>query len=232
MLSEPTTAAEVLARARQTAAWRKSIKPVRQVAEEKVKPAAAAPIVVAPKPAPPSMEPPKPVKIPYELAVKLANIAKPNAWKQEDDGPTIRPTVMFIIRYVAERYGFTVADLQSHRRNMRLVWIRQIGYYVAKTMTTRSLLQIASNFGGRDHSSILSGINKVEGVLAVSEELRAEIKLICDEISTAVVDRSRNLRNSVDGGAGALPFGENIGDSNETSRHGVLPTPAGSSATA
>jgi chromosomal replication initiator protein len=66
-------------------------------------------------------------------------------------------------------------DLLSQRRHRSVVWPRQIGMYLAKQLTHRSLPEIGRRFGNRDHTTVLHAIRKIEGVIAGDAGLRDEI---------------------------------------------------------
>ncbi|MEO1420346.1 MAG: chromosomal replication initiator protein DnaA [Pseudomonadota bacterium] len=80
-----------------------------------------------------------------------------------------------ILRYVSRHYGVSKSDLLSQRRHRSVVWPRQIGMYLAKQMTSRSLPEIGRRFGGRDHTTVLHAIRKIEGELAKNQNLNEEI---------------------------------------------------------
>ncbi|MEL7049040.1 MAG: helix-turn-helix domain-containing protein, partial [Pseudomonadota bacterium] len=80
-----------------------------------------------------------------------------------------------ILRYVSRHYGVSKGDLLSQRRHRSVVWPRQIGMYLAKQMTSRSLPEIGRRFGGRDHTTVLHAIRKIEGELSKNQSLNEEI---------------------------------------------------------
>jgi chromosomal replication initiator protein len=80
-----------------------------------------------------------------------------------------------ILRIISRHFGVSKGDLLSQRRHRSVVWPRQIGMYLAKQMTHRSLPEIGRRFGGRDHTTVLHAIRKIEGVIAGDAGLRDEI---------------------------------------------------------
>lgn len=82
-----------------------------------------------------------------------------------------------IQRIVARRYNVSRGDLLSSRRTANVVRPRQIAMYLAKTLTLRSLPEIGRRFGGRDHTTVLHAVRKIEGLvgndLALAEEIEA-----------------------------------------------------------
>jgi chromosomal replication initiator protein len=55
---------------------------------------------------------------------------------------------------------------------------RQIAMYLAKNMTTRSLPEIGRRFGGRDHTTIMHGIRKIEELKASDSQLSEDLSLL------------------------------------------------------
>jgi chromosomal replication initiator protein len=80
-----------------------------------------------------------------------------------------------ILRVVAKHYGVSRADLLSARRTANVVRPRQIAMYLAKTLTLRSLPEIGRRFGGRDHTTVLHAVRKIEGLVQGDKGLAEEI---------------------------------------------------------
>ncbi|MBX9925764.1 MAG: chromosomal replication initiator protein DnaA [Hyphomicrobiaceae bacterium] len=81
-----------------------------------------------------------------------------------------------ILRVVSRHYGVSKGDLLSQRRHRSVVWPRQIGMYLAKQMTARSLPEIGRRFGNRDHTTVIHAIRKIEGILNDNPRLRDELE--------------------------------------------------------
>lgn len=81
-----------------------------------------------------------------------------------------------ILKVVSRHYGVTRSDLLSQRRHRSVVWPRQIGMFLAKQLTARSLPEIGRRFGNRDHTTVLHAIRKIEGVLDSNPRVRDEIE--------------------------------------------------------
>jgi chromosomal replication initiator protein len=80
-----------------------------------------------------------------------------------------------ILRIISRHYGVSKSDLLSQRRHRSVVWPRQIGMYLAKQLTQRSLPEIGRRFGNRDHTTVLHAIRKIEGQLDQNTRLRDEL---------------------------------------------------------
>lgn len=83
-----------------------------------------------------------------------------------------------IQRTVARQYNVSRADLLSSRRTANVVRPRQIAMYLAKTLTLRSLPEIGRRFGGRDHTTVLHAVRKIETLLDNDSSLVDEIELL------------------------------------------------------
>lgn len=87
-----------------------------------------------------------------------------------------------IQRVVARRYNVSRSDLLSSRRTANVVRPRQIAMYLAKTLTLRSLPEIGRRFGGRDHTTVLHAVRKIEGLVGNDGALAEEIETIKREL--------------------------------------------------
>ena len=83
-----------------------------------------------------------------------------------------------ILRVVMKHFGVNRGDLLSSRRNRSIVRPRQIGMYLAKLLTSRSLPEIGRRFGNRDHTTVLHAIRKIEQLMNDDNQLREEIELL------------------------------------------------------
>ena len=81
-----------------------------------------------------------------------------------------------ILRIISRHYGVSKGDLLSQRRHRSVVWPRQIGMYLAKHLTARSLPEIGRRFGGRDHTTVLHAIRKIEGEISKNPNLEDELE--------------------------------------------------------
>ena len=83
-----------------------------------------------------------------------------------------------IQRIVARHYNVSKADLLSSRRTRTIVRPRQIAMYLAKMLTPRSLPEIGRRFGGRDHTTVLHAVRKIEELIAGDKILADEIEML------------------------------------------------------
>jgi chromosomal replication initiator protein len=88
-----------------------------------------------------------------------------------------------ILRIISRHYGVSKGDILSQRRHRSVVWPRQIGMYLAKQLTARSLPEIGRRFGNRDHTTVLHAIRKIEGELNGNTRLKDEIEDLKKQLS-------------------------------------------------
>lgn len=86
-----------------------------------------------------------------------------------------RPTVLEIQKVVTEHYRVPRREFLSDRRTRSLVRARQVAMFLAKKLTLRSLPEIGRNFGGRDHTTVLHAVRKIENEITENPELAEEI---------------------------------------------------------
>ena len=83
-----------------------------------------------------------------------------------------------IQKLVASRYNVSRSDILSERRTAAVVRPRQIAMYLAKVLTLRSLPEIGRRFGGRDHTTVLHAVRKIEKALGEDSTLSDEVELL------------------------------------------------------
>lgn len=83
-----------------------------------------------------------------------------------------------IQKLVATRYNVSRADILSERRTAAVVKPRQIAMYLSKQLTLRSLPEIGRRFGGRDHTTVLHAVRKIEKQVGEDRSLSEEVELL------------------------------------------------------
>ncbi|KAA2233159.1 chromosomal replication initiator protein DnaA [Salinarimonas soli] len=83
-----------------------------------------------------------------------------------------------IQKLVASRYNVSRSDILSERRTAAVVRPRQIAMYLSKVLTLRSLPEIGRRFGGRDHTTVLHAVRKIEKALGEDNALSEEVELL------------------------------------------------------
>jgi chromosomal replication initiator protein len=83
-----------------------------------------------------------------------------------------------ILKVVGCHFNVARTDILSPRRARSVVMPRQVGMYLAKKLTARSLPEIGRRFGGRDHSTVLHAVRKIEEQIKTDDKLAREVALL------------------------------------------------------
>jgi len=89
-----------------------------------------------------------------------------------------RVTIEEIQKRVAEHFNIRVTDMHSARRARAVARPRQVAMYLAKQLTSRSLPEIGRKFGGRDHTTVMHAVRKVEELKSVDPAFAEDIELL------------------------------------------------------
>ena len=93
-----------------------------------------------------------------------------------DENRKITPEL--IIETVSEHFGISVADLKSASRDAKTTSARHIAMYLCRSMTDTPLKMIGSLLGGRDHSTVKHGVDKVSKDMENNDSLKNTISII------------------------------------------------------
>lgn len=83
-----------------------------------------------------------------------------------------------IQRIVAKHYQVSRADVLSSRRTQNVVRPRQVAMFLSKQLTLRSLPEIGRRFGGRDHTTVLHAVRKIDELVKKDQALFDEVELL------------------------------------------------------
>jgi chromosomal replication initiator protein len=89
-----------------------------------------------------------------------------------------RVTIEEIQRKVAEHFNIRITDMHSARRARSVARPRQIAMYLAKQLTSRSLPEIGRKFGGRDHTTVMHAVKKVEELKGGDFRFAEDVELL------------------------------------------------------
>lgn len=92
-------------------------------------------------------------------------------------------TPELIIDIVAEHFDISPADITGNKRNSKVVFPRQIVMYLCRNMTEVTLKNIGKYLGGRDHTTVMNGITKIENELESSDSTREVIDILKKKIN-------------------------------------------------
>ncbi len=113
------------------------------------------------------------------ISIEMAETVLRDLLKQRE-GRRVR--IEDIQRVVARHYSIPKTDLVSARRTQAIVRPRQIAMYLAKVMTPRSLPEIGRRFGGRDHTTVLHAVRKIDELAKTDTRLADDIELLKRQI--------------------------------------------------
>lgn len=88
-----------------------------------------------------------------------------------------------IVKNVCKFYSYTVQELRSKSRNKELTQARHVAMFLMKKLTQQSLRDIGHFFGGRDHSTVMHGLQKISHDLETNSDLQQKVRLIEREIA-------------------------------------------------
>jgi chromosomal replication initiator protein len=109
-----------------------------------------------------------------DITLDLAKEVLRNIIKTEDQSVSTEP----IQKAVALHFNLKVSELKAKKKTKQIVLARQIAIYLARKLTKSSLVEIGEHFGGRDHSTILHAIHKIEKQIQIDPKIAALIQKI------------------------------------------------------
>ena len=89
-----------------------------------------------------------------------------------------RVTIDEIQKKVAEHYNMKLAEMHSARRARAVARPRQVAMYLAKQLTARSLPEIGRKFGGRDHTTVMHAVRRIEELIVSDKAVSEDIELL------------------------------------------------------
>ena len=99
-----------------------------------------------------------------------------------DSGSNESISIDVIQKVIADNYQISVADLKGKKRDKKFVIPRQIAIYIARELTEMAYTDIGNEFGGKDHSTIMSAYNKIAEQIKIDSSLESKIQLYIREI--------------------------------------------------
>ncbi len=100
-----------------------------------------------------------------------------DALKDIITAPAAKPiTIPLIQEVVADHFGIKVSDMKSRRRTRNITFPRHIAMYLAREMTEGSLPEIGTEFGGRDHTTVIHAYDKIESQIKLDPSLQSTVK--------------------------------------------------------
>ncbi len=106
-----------------------------------------------------------------EMSVDLTQEVLGELWGEEEKIITIEQ----IQRKVCDLFGIRLSDLKAKTRTKAIAFPRQIAMYLARQLTHASLAEVGRAFGGKDHTTVLHAVDKVQALLQEDPKLRKTI---------------------------------------------------------
>ena len=106
-----------------------------------------------------------------EMSVDLAQEALSDLWGEEEKILTIE----LIQREVSKLFGVALSDLKAKDRTKAVTFPRQIAMYLARQLTHASLADVGRAFGGKDHTTVLHAVSKIQALLQEDPKLRTSV---------------------------------------------------------
>ena len=89
-----------------------------------------------------------------------------------------------IQKIVSEYFQITIEDIRGKKRSANIAFPRQIAMYLCRTMTNESFPKIGTEFGGKDHSTVMFSVEKIENEIKVNKDLANIIEKLKKDIGT------------------------------------------------
>jgi len=115
-----------------------------------------------------------------EMTTDLAQDVLSDLWGEDERIITLEQ----ILRKVSDFFGIKLSDLKAKTRTRAISFPRQIAMYLARQLTTASLLEIGRAFGGKDHTTVLHAVGKITLLLQEDPKLRKTIDTLTQGIAS------------------------------------------------
>ena len=106
-----------------------------------------------------------------EMSTDLAQEVLADLWGEEEKVITIEQ----IQRKVSDVFGIKLSDLKAKNRTKAVAFPRQVAMYLSRQLTHASLSEIGRSFGGKDHTTVLHAVDKIQGLLQEDPKLRKTV---------------------------------------------------------
>src|SRR5262245_50664411 len=107
-----------------------------------------------------------------EMSVELAQEVLADLWGDEERIITIEQ----VQRKVSDHFGVKISDLKAKNRTKAVAFPRQVAMYLARHLTHASLAEIGRSFGGKDHTTVLHAVDKIQSLIQEDPKLRKTIE--------------------------------------------------------
>jgi chromosomal replication initiator protein len=113
-----------------------------------------------------------------DMSVELAQEVLADLWGEEERVITIE----HIQRRVAEFFGIKLSDMRAKNRTKSVAFPRQVAMYLSRQLTHASLSDIGRAFGGKDHTTVIHAVSKLQALLQEDPKLKQTIDTLTQGI--------------------------------------------------
>lgn len=96
-----------------------------------------------------------------------------------------RITIEDIQKKVSAHFNIKVSDMHSARRSVAIARPRQVAMYLAKKLTTKSLPEIGRKFGGKDHTTVMHAVKRIDEICKADQEFADDVELLMRMLQSA-----------------------------------------------
>ncbi len=114
-----------------------------------------------------------------DITLEIAQHQLKDVFSQSKHGNV---TIDNILRVVADNYNLSYSDLKGKKRTKNIAFPRQIAMYIAREITEYSTTELGFEFGGRDHTTVMHGCQKIEEMLKLDPNLDVKIQALIRSI--------------------------------------------------
>ena len=91
-------------------------------------------------------------------------------------------TTTEVLEGLCRYYNVDIERMRGKQREREIVWPRQVAMYLMRQETSASLLQIGMELGGRDHTTVMHGWEKIRGEISNNDRVRSEIAAVLESL--------------------------------------------------
>jgi chromosomal replication initiator protein len=116
------------------------------------------------------------------LTANLAAQALEHIYSESSYKPPSTLTISEVLKGVCAYYNVDIERIRGKQRERGIVWPRQVAMYLMRQETSASLLQIGAELGGRDHTTIMHGWEKVQAEITGNDRVRHEVAAVLESL--------------------------------------------------
>jgi chromosomal replication initiator protein len=115
------------------------------------------------------------------LTLDLAREVLSGLWGEDDQAITVNHVQL----KASEFFGVTLSDMRGKNRSTAVASARQVAMYLARQLTHASLAELGRAFGGRDHTTVLHAVDKIQALIGKDPELKNTVDRLTESVMTS-----------------------------------------------